>query len=253
MRVFALSDIHVDVETNARWVEGLSFQDYQDDVLILAGDISDLPRKLAACLEAFALRFMKVVYVPGNHDLWVLRGARGKNSFDKFEEVSAIATDCGVSMQPFRHKGVTLVPLLGWYDYSFGMPSKELLDTWMDFKACRWPEGVGVREISAYFVQKNQLCVDGGGGATISFSHFVPRIDLMPEYIPLSARVLYPVLGSEILERQIRILGSQLHVYGHSHVNRNVSIDGVRYVNNAFGYPYEERFTSKMLKCVYEL
>jgi predicted phosphodiesterase len=41
MRVFALSDLHIDYEVNAGWVKSLSSVDYLDDVLILAGDISD--------------------------------------------------------------------------------------------------------------------------------------------------------------------------------------------------------------------
>jgi hypothetical protein len=40
-------------------------------------------------------------------------------------------------------------------------------------------------------------------------------------------------------------------VYGHSHVNRDVAIDGVTYINNAFGYPRETRITAKALRCVH--
>ena len=50
-RVFALSDIHVDFDVNAQWVEGLSSVDYRDDVLILAGDVTHVLPKLASCLE----------------------------------------------------------------------------------------------------------------------------------------------------------------------------------------------------------
>jgi hypothetical protein len=34
MRVFALSDIHVDYDVNAKWVADLSIAEYQDDALI---------------------------------------------------------------------------------------------------------------------------------------------------------------------------------------------------------------------------
>ncbi len=47
--------------------------EYQADVLLLAGDVSEdmnlLERVLRGCLE----RFAKVMFVPGNHDLWVRR------------------------------------------------------------------------------------------------------------------------------------------------------------------------------------
>ena len=42
-----------------------------------------------------------------------------------------------------------------------------------------------------------------------------------------------------------------MHIYGHSHVNRCVTIEGVTYVNNAFAYPHELRIASKQLLCVY--
>jgi hypothetical protein len=43
-----------------------------------------------------------------------------------------------------------------------------------------------------------------------------------------------------------------MHVYGHSHINRRVEIDGVSYINNAFGYPSETAITSKRLLCIHE-
>ena len=87
----------------------------------------------------------------------------------------------------------------------------------------------------------------------ISFSHFLPRIDLMPDYIPQIHQKLYPVLGCKSLDVQIRQLGSSIHVYGHSHFNRHVDLEGVTYINNAYGNPGEERIAAKSLKCVYEV
>ncbi|MEW8406943.1 MAG: hypothetical protein AB2688_19615, partial [Candidatus Thiodiazotropha taylori] len=81
----------------------------------------------------------------------------------------------------------------------------------------------------------------------ITFSHFLPRIDVMPNFIPHRFRDIYPVLGSPHLDTQIRALNSEIHIYGHSHVNRAVKIKGVRYINNAFGYPSETRIAAKRL------
>jgi Icc-related predicted phosphoesterase len=75
---------------------------------------------------------------------------------------------------------------------------------------------------------------------------------LMPKFIPMNRRELYPVLGSASLDRRLRELGSIMHVYGHSHVNRSMKIDGVTYVNNAFGYPQETHIAAKRLLCIYE-
>ena len=48
----------------------------------------------------------------------------------------------------------------------------------------------------------------------ITFSHFLPRIDLMPSFI--SHKHMFPVLRTALLDKQIRKLLSTLHVYGHS-------------------------------------
>jgi predicted phosphodiesterase len=252
MRIFALSDIHVDYEVNATWIANLSAVDYRDDILILAGDVTDSLRLLEWCLTTLTARFRKVLFVPGNHDLWVMREGRNEDSLQKFKRVAAIVESSGASMQVFRDRRIAIVPLLGWYDYSFGEPSEDLKSMWMDYHACRWPVDFGVREIAAHFYALNDTRVATAADKVITFSHFLPRIDVMPRTIPKDKQLLYPVLGSTLIEKQLRGIKPSIHVYGHSHVNRNVTIDGILYVNNAFGYPQETWIASKRLLCIHE-
>ena len=46
-------------------------------------------------------------------------------------------------------------------------------------------------------------------------------------------RIIYPALGSILLEEQIRKLGPKIHIYGHSHVNNYTIKDDILYINNA--------------------
>ena len=256
MRVYCLSDIHIDYPVNAKWISALSCFDYQDDILILAGDLADTPKLFEQCLQQLADRFDKVLFVPGNHDLWVTRCGQ-ETSLEKFDIICNFAHDIGVTIKPFHTKSLTIVPLLGWYDYSFGTPSRQLQQMWMDYRTCRWPEAYDAPAITHYFTQKNTQYLTlnyhtAHNHSLISFSHFLPRIDLMPDYIPSSKRTLYPVLGSSILEAQIRQLDPDIHIYGHTHVNRKVTIDGICYINNAFGYPHETGIAAKKLICVHD-
>lgn len=230
----------------------LSTFDFRDDVLILAGDVSDSLESLGWCLNALAKRFAKVLFVPGNHELWVARDRSSKTSSQKFKEVGAVVEASGASAHPCRIAGVFIVPLLGWYDYSFGTPSAELKSIWMDYHACRWPVGTEAPEIAAHFASLNADADPQPGDKVITFSHFVPRIDVMPKNMPKAAAALYPVLGTSRLERQLRRLNPAIHVYGHSHINRNVTIDGVAYINNAFGYPHEASIAKKRLLCIHD-
>jgi hypothetical protein len=173
-------------------------------------------------------------------------------SLEKLAAIEALAADCGIGMEPWHCGDLSIVPLLGWYDYSFGAPSAQLRESWMDYRACAWPVALDENAIAAYFSARNTPALATRNRTVISFSHFLPRIDVMPHYIPATARLLYPVLGSSRLEAQVRALRPVIHVYGHSHVNRNIEIDGVRYINNAFGYPSERLIARQGLRCIYE-
>jgi predicted phosphodiesterase len=252
MRVFAVSDLHVDYEPNDQWAKNLSCQDYKDDILILAGDLSDLLGQIEENLNALVMRFKKVLFIPGNHEMWIIRSPEFRNSIAKFLEVCRVVRQSGASMECLCTDALTIVPLLGWYDYSFGEPCDKLRAAWMDFRACRWPSQMNERQTASFFATMNEPLPEPRSATVISFSHFLPRIDLIPDYIPLQYRYLYPVMGTDILERQIRHLGASIHVYGHSHVNHRITLGGVTYVNNAFGYPSEVRTTAKRLLCIYE-
>lgn len=252
MRVFAVSDIHVDFEENLAWVRNIlkSKSEYEEDILILAGDVSDDFSRLEEVFNIFSETFYKVFFVPGNHELWVHR-CHSETSFKKFDLVLDLAKACGVTTEPFHRLGLSIVPLFSWYDFTFGEPNTDLRSAWMDFRACDWSEGYDEQSVNKYFLEKNLQSLQIENKFVISFSHFLPDINLMPSYIPKSLRYLYPVLGSTKLGLQLSQLKPDIHLYGHSHVNRDVVMDGVRYVNNAFAYPSESRISRKQLVCLY--
>lgn len=252
MRIWASSDLHIDYEMNAAWVAGLSLSEYCEDLLILAGDVSSSLRSLGWCLTALVARFKKVLFVPGNHDLWAVGDGPAATSLGKLYEVAATVESSGASLKPYHGSGILVVPLLSWYDYSFGEPSEYLKRIWADYYACRWPPGVGEPEIARHFGSCNVEPIATDGETVITFSHFLPRIDLMPGLVPARQKLLYPVLGSTLIEHELRRHGADIHVYGHSHLNRRVVIDGVLYINNAFGYPNERGISAKRLLCIYE-
>jgi len=248
MRLFTVSDLHTDHPENWKWLEQLSREDYLDDTLIVAGDVADEIGLLRSSLAQLSRRFKHVCFVPGNHDLWVIRSDL-RSSFDKYRTVNQACRDAGVHTQACRVGSTLIVPLLGWYDYSFGPVNETLRTNWMDFKACHW-DGHDDEAVSKTFDGLNQLPDTRGAQHIVSFSHFLPRIDLMPGNVPPQYRYLYPVLGSTRLEQQVRRLGAQTHIYGHSHLNRRVTLESVTYINNAFGYPSERHIANKALLCL---
>lgn len=250
MRVFAVSDLHVDYAENLQWVMNISSQDFQQDVLILAGDVSDKLELLTQVFEDLQKKFHAVLFVPGNHELWV-QNEEFDCSLVKYEAILRLCKEIGIHTELFHTSNASFVPLLSWYDFSFGEPDQALLRAWRDFRACNWPEHLDdSKKVCAHFLAKNLPLPELRDKYVISYSHFLPRIDVMPSGIPLQRRQVYPVLGSSSLGEQIKILQPNIHVYGHSHVNQVIEIDGVTYINNAFAYPREKRIARKQLHCV---
>ncbi len=246
MRIFSISDLHIDFEENFKWLNNLSAYDYQDDILIIAGDITDDRLRLKTAFKLLTQCFKHLLFVPGNHDLWVFR-RETKDSLTAFYEVEKIAADYGIITEPRTFGNTCIVPMLGWYDYSFGIPSQSLYSSWVDFRACQWPTDFDIEDITRFFLERNEKAFPSKRSSVITFSHFLPRIDLMPKFVPGKVRLIFPVLGTRLLERQLRQFNSQIHIYGHSHLNRDVTLEGVRYINSAFGYPYETRISAKRL------
>ncbi len=251
MKIYAISDLHVDYQENWEWVSNISQLDYQDDILIMAGDITDVTVLVKKVFKTLGKSFKKVFYVPGNHDLWTIRN-READSFARFETLLKVAKDYGIRTTPMVKEKISIIPLFAWYDYSFASLSDELYNCWNDFNACKWPDGYDENKITRYFLSLNEPVPILKSKYIISFSHFLPRIDLMPSFIPANKRIIYPVLGSTRLEKQIRQLGSHIHVYGHSHFNLQIKKDHTLYINNAFGYPAESNITLKRLRCIHD-
>jgi hypothetical protein len=70
----------------------------------------------------------------------------------------------------------------------------------------------------------------------LSFSHFVPRNELSPEKRYLISPLLSKVIGSDLLESQIRRLQSDIHLFGHTHCPIDLTLGGIRYIQWPLGY-----------------
>jgi hypothetical protein len=233
------------------------------DALIVAGDVSHDLEVLRRTLHSFKDRFGHVFFVPGNHELWIREGEHS-HSVHKFQDVLRLCESLGVCTGPevigFGADRVCVVPLFSWYsrpaDGSDSLyrprPVEEPAESmWADDYLVKWPSTDGLRPVP-YFLNLNAGRVNARYAVSrISFSHFLPRQDLMfavagedPQPGPDPPRVAFnfsAVAGSTSIEQQIRQLGSQVHVYGHQHRNRSRCHDGIRYVSNCLGYPDERR------------
>ena len=98
--------------------------------------------------------------------------------------------------------------------------------------------------------------VAGSRPFIISLSHMVPRQELIPEKRMLLQPSLHKVSGSDPLEAQIRRLMPDVHVFGHTHLNMDLTLDGIRYVQWPLGTPREQKAQTRVssfgLMCIYD-
>src|SRR5215212_536556 len=86
MKLWAISDQHVGFPANRRLVEALPGS--PGDWLVLAGDVCESVEDLDFVMRTLRPRFERLVWVPGNHELWTLPGAaRGVAKYEQCVEV----------------------------------------------------------------------------------------------------------------------------------------------------------------------
>lgn len=209
-RIFCVSDLHTDHEANLEWCRALRARGvFGRDALIVAGDVTASHALLEETLRILVSTFSAVFYVPGNHDLWV-KGRMNAgvhirpkpiNSLGKLDEILALCAKLGVHTGARYAAGAIIAPLYAWYHSSFdtepdivgwsGIPKADTL--MMDFHLCTWPGHLSNQDdsIARHFDDMNDardleakvdsLKTQHPGAPVITFSHFVPRIELNPE------------------------------------------------------------------------
>ncbi|MBT3601713.1 MAG: hypothetical protein HOE48_08470 [Candidatus Latescibacteria bacterium] len=259
MRVFAISDLHVDFRENRQWVDQVSDFEYRNDTLLIAGDVSHQLERVEAVFDTLNEKFAHLFFVPGNHDLWA-REEGASDSIDKFNQLMDLCADCDVITQPLLIHDVWIVPLFSWYrlpelgaDSLFASKKGEdpSLRMWSDNRFTKWP--IAAEAVVDFFLNLNTpyLSKVTQDLPVITLSHFLPRQELIfstaseHRKVRPGARDPHPgfnfsrVAGTSLLDVQIRNAGAQLHVYGHQHRNRDRVLDGVRYVSHCLGYRRE--------------
>jgi predicted phosphodiesterase len=146
---------------------------------------------------------------------------------------------------------------------------------WTDFRACRWSDhpadcdgtnGKIPIGLADYFHEQNLEVIDfikeqqkqgaPHTAAIMTMSHFLPTVQCLPDWkdvtsdtflrdewldhgAPGTSAKFAKVAGSTGLEDQIRSIGSDVHVFGHSHRPKDFVRDDIRYVHNPLGNPRE--------------
>lgn len=253
--VWAISDLHVGHADNRTILQSLRAVSEQDWLLVV-GDVADRVADLEWALRLLTDRFRRVVWVPGNHELWTeergdAAGLRGKA---RYEHLVSLCRRLGVLTpeDPYpvwRGEGgpITVAPLFLLYDYSFrptGTATQE--------EALAYARSTGVVCSDEFLLHpdpwtsREQWCRERVATTEARLAA-VQTPTVLVNHFPLvrePTRVLrYPEFalwcGTELTADWHRRYRAVAAVYGHLHIPRTTHHDGVRFDEVSVGYPRE--------------
>jgi len=240
-KVYAMSDLHFDHKHNDEWVGNIDLFQFQEDVLIVAGNIADTLASLVRCLKALKAKFRRVFFTPGNHEMWIhpTESAKFPDSIAKFNAILEVCSDLGVDVLPAAiTEDCYVVPLFSWYNAEFD-ESDPFPDPKTSFdQHCRWPLDVN-EHVWRFFIDLNKPHMKlktSSQDTVISFSHFLPQ-----KFLPFdkAAPKIAKVMGCEEIMEQIKEVKSKLHIYGHARKKFAKNEEGVQYISHHLGYENE--------------
>ena len=254
--LLAVSDLHVGFSENRLFVADLIPQS-SSDWLIVAGDVGEFVADIEWALALLTERFAKVIWAPGNHELWThrrdtieLRGA------ERYQYLLAMCQRLGVVTpeDPYpvwedEAEATVVAPMFLLYDYTF---RPDGATTKAEGLARAYSTGVVATDetllhpdpfpsidawCGARLAQtERRLAELPAGSATVLVNHFPlvrepTRVLRYPEFAQWC--------GTVHTADWHRRFNASAVVYGHLHIPRTTWYDGVRHEEVSLGYPRE--------------
>ena len=252
MRLYAVADVHLSYPENRAVVAG--FPERPDDWLALVGDVGNQAEHLHETLELLRPRFARVLWVPGNHDLWThpsdpepLRGeARYRRLVEICRSYDVLTPEDPYAECELGGERLVVAPLFLLYDYSF-RPSGETKDEAL--AAARRERSFCADELYLHpdphrsreawcrarvDYTERRLAELPATRRTVLVAHFPLRRDVVR--LPLIPR-FSPWCGTTLTEDwHVRFRAAAV-VSGHLHVPGTLWRDGVPFSEVSLGYP----------------
>jgi predicted phosphodiesterase len=255
MRLYALSDIHVEHRDNREAL--IALRAHKEDWLILAGDVADSVAGLSWALDVLGPKFARLLWVPGNHELWTgnAEGERERGVARYMRLVEACRSRSVLTPEdpfvawplPVAGNPVRIALLFLLYDYSFA-PDEHMGRQ----RAIAWAADAGVLaadEVRLFFdpfasreawcharvaEAETRLGEAARTHALVLVNHWPLRRDL----VRLGRVARYaPWCGTRLSEQFASRYRALACVHGHLHVRASDEREGVRFEEVSLGYP----------------
>jgi 3',5'-cyclic AMP phosphodiesterase CpdA len=257
-RLLAVSDLHVRYPENRAFVEGLVPTD-PGDWLIVAGDVGEDVDDVGWALGLLRGRFARVLWTPGNHELWTRsRDPLALRGEDRYRHLVAMCRDLDVRTPEDPYPvwdgaggPAVVAPLFTFYDYTFLPPG---IATVAEGIAAAYAAGVVCTDEHLLhpdpYPDRAAWCRARVEWSERRLAELDPELPtVLVSHWPLTqlptSVLRYPefsiwcgttaTAGWPVRHRALAV------VYGHLHIPRLLTEDGVRLVEASLGYPREWR------------
>lgn len=263
VKLFGLSDLHVGHLENRQVIEGLA--PHPEDWLILGGDLGESIEQLRFVFSTLAPRFARLVWVPGNHELWTISKESELRGVAKYEKLVEVCREYGVLTPEDPYESLDcggqrylIAPMFLLYDYSFA-PDDMSTDA-----ALAWAREAGLQCVDehllhpdpypsreawcaarcAYTEARLTEALRAHAGPTVLINHFPLRLEHAE--LPLIPRFRIWCGTRRTQDWHLRFRAA-LVVYGHLHIRKQRRLDGVRFEEISLGYPRQWRRWQELL------
>ncbi|MBO8193970.1 metallophosphoesterase [Streptomyces oryzae] len=257
-RLLAVSDLHVGMAANKPVTESLRPLG-DEDWLIVAGDVAERFEEVAWALRLLTERFARVIWTPGNHELWTPRGdpvqLRGAERYAQLVELcrslGVVTPEDPYPRWSWPGGEVVIAPVFQLYDYTFRAPGTHTKE-----ESLARAHATGVVCTDEYLLHPDPYpAVDDWCRERVAATE--KRLDSVDPATPLVLVSHWPLLreptdvmwypefaqwcGTELTADWHTRYNVAVAVYGHLHIPRTTHHDGVRFEEVSIGYPREWR------------
>jgi len=258
-RLLAISDLHIGYPENREFALSLR-PEHPDDWLIVAGDIGEVFADVGFVLGSLANRFARVIWTPGNHELWTLPSdpvaVRGVARYEALLKVcrrfGVLTPEDEFPVWPGHGPDgpVTIAPLFTLYDYSFSLAGDGAAPARERAVALARAAGIaGADEDRLHpdpYPSVAAWCRDRVAASAARLAAVTGPMVLVSHWPLLRAPTealrhpeFAPWCGTELTAGWHRSFPVVAAVYGHLHIPRTTTYDGVRFEEVSVGYPRE--------------
>ena len=256
MKLYALGDLHLRHESNRKAL--LNLAPHLDDWLIVAGDVGETEEHLRFALTVLSRRFAKLLWIPGNHDLWTIPPhpdePRGERKYRRMVELcrsfGVLTPEDPYVAWPGGSEGdgpaPILAPLFLLYDYTFRpdhIPVEEAVqwaaeeDVLCSDEVLLHPDPYPTRSAWCHARcddAERRLAAAAERGPTILINHWPLKRDLaiLPRVPRFSVWC-----GTQRTEDWHLRFNAQCVIFGHLHIRATHFRDGIRFEEVSLGYP----------------